>query len=72
MAAGDVVLETAEALAVVGVTGYAPHSCAIIPFGGLKMHEDFFPSNSFGDIKLKLTGESAAGAIKVLISQLRK
>lgn len=51
--------------------GYCPHACVWVPLGVMGMPETFMNPNEFGDIKLKLTGESGAGAIRVTTVQLR-
>lgn len=66
------VAEATEHRATVTATGYSLHSCAYIPFGQMDVPGDWFDAPRYGDIKLKLTGESAAGAIKVLTQQLRR
>ena len=70
-AAGVNELSAAEGLVKAGVDGYGLHSCLYIPFGRLDHPEDWFKAQEYGDIKLKLTGESAEGAVKVLTQQLR-
>jgi hypothetical protein len=65
-------VSTAEALCDAVVQGYAPHSCILLPFGRMDVPEDWFDPTKFGDIDLKLTGESAAGTINVVLQQLRK
>lgn len=71
MAAGDVTLATDENLAAILVTGAALHSHVFYPFGNIHRVEDLFKPVAGDDIKLKLTGEASAGAIKVGMRQLR-
>lgn len=51
--------------------GASLHSCLYVPFGDLNSPEEWFQAQQYGDVKLKLTGEASAGAVKVLIQQLR-
>lgn len=71
MAYGALIINTTEGLIRAQVTGSALHSCLYLPFGRLDHPEDWFPAQTFGDIKLKLTGESSLGVTKVLTQQLR-
>jgi len=54
------------------ISGTAPHACVILPFGEIDKPGHLFPANEFGKLDLKLTGESGAGAIRVVYQQLRK
>lgn len=70
--AGNVLVDYAvEHLVTVSVEGYAPHACVILPFGGLKMAGDLLPAHEYNNLELQLTGESGAGAIRVVTQQLR-
>lgn len=51
--------------------GYCPHACVVIPFGSVDKPDNLFPANEYGKLDLKLTGESGAGAIRVVYQQLR-
>lgn len=53
------------------VSGAAPHSCLCLPFGMMDTPESWFNATEYKDIKLKLTGEAGAGAVKVATQQLR-
>ena len=65
-------VSTVEDLCTAFVNGYAPHSCILLPFGRMDVPEDWFDVKKYSDIDLKLTGESAAGTINVVLQQLRK
>ena len=60
-----------EHLVGVTVNGYAPHACMIIPFGSVDKPDNLFPAHEYNKLDLKLTGESGAGAIRVVYQQLR-
>lgn len=68
---GVLVDHATEHLLYALVTGYCLHNSVYYHFGRLDRPDEWFPAQNFGDIKLKLTGESAAGAVKVLTQQLR-
>lgn len=68
---GVLVDNATEQLLSFHLEGAALHSCLYIPFGGMDTPAEFFKAQDFGDVKLKLTGEASAGAIKVLIQQVR-
>jgi len=70
-AAGVNALSAVEGVCYATAFGYSLHSALYLPFGRLDSPEDWFQSNKYGDIKLKLTGESAVGAVKTVIQQLR-
>ena len=53
------------------VHGYCLHNSIYLPFGDLNKPEEWFNPTKFGDIKLKLTGESGVGKVKVVTQQLR-
>lgn len=53
------------------VTGYCLHSCFYVPFGEMNKPNEWLDPRLHGDLKLKLTGGSDAGKIKVLTQQLR-
>ncbi len=69
--AAVLVITTTEVLVQVEVTGYAPHSCMILPFGRLDHPDDLFPAQEYKSLELQLTGEASAGAIRVVTQQLR-
>ena len=70
-AAGVNAVDTTEVLFHAVAFGYALHSALYLPFGRLDIPEDWFDPSPYGDIKLKLTGESAVGTVKTVIQQLR-
>lgn len=70
--AGNALVDYAtEHLLELNVNGYAPNSCVIIPFGDLHDPNSLFPAQEYDDLELQLTGESGAGAVRVVIQQLR-
>lgn len=70
-AAGVNVLSTVEGVCYAVAFGYSLHSALYLPFGRLGVPDDWFDPTPYGDIKLKLTGESAVGTVKTVIQQLR-
>jgi hypothetical protein len=70
-ASGVNALSTVEGVCYATAFGYALHGALYLPFGRLDTPDDWFGSASFGDIKLKLTGESGVGTVKTVIQQLR-
>lgn len=70
--AGNALVDYAtEHLVSVTIEGASLHSVIYCPFGQLDDPMSWFKSKDFGDIKLKLTGQASAGAVKVLTQQLR-
>ena len=70
-AAGVNTVSAVEGVVTALLSGLAPHSCLYVPFESLWNPADWLRASQYGDIKLKLTGESALGAIKVFLQQLR-
>lgn len=70
-AAGVNALSAVEGVCYAVAFGYSLHSALYLPFGRLNEPEDWFNPTPYGDIKLKLTGESAVGTVKTVIQQLR-
>lgn len=70
-AAGVNALSTVEGVVYAIAFGYALHGALYLPFGKLDIPDDWFNSQKYGDIKLKLTGESAVGTVKTVLQQLR-
>ncbi|MBS3920023.1 MAG: hypothetical protein KG012_14185 [Deltaproteobacteria bacterium] len=70
-AAGVNALDTVEVLFHAVAFGYSLHSALYLPFGRINEPEDWFNPDPYGDIKLKITGESAVGTVKTVIQQLR-
>jgi hypothetical protein len=70
-AAGVNALSAVEGVVYCEAFGYALHSALYLPFGRLTVPEDWFDASKYGDVKLKVTGESALGAIKTVLQQLR-
>ena len=60
-----------EGLVSASISGYSLHSCMYLPFGKLDNPSSWFKAAEYGNIKLKLTGEASAGAVRVLTQQLR-
>lgn len=70
--AGNALVDYAtEHLQYFHMMGHAPNACMILPFGSLKDPSHLFPAQEFKDLELQLTGESGAGAIRVVTQQLR-
>lgn len=71
--AGNALVDYAvEHLTFAQVSGHAPHGCVVIPFGRVDRPGHTFPANEFNKLTLKLTGESGAGAVRIIGQQLRK
>lgn len=70
--AGVNALSAVEGVCYASAFGYALHSALYLPFGKLDQPDDWFDSAKWGDIKLKLTGESAVGTVKTVLQQLQK
>ena len=70
-AAGVNALDTTETLFYASAFGYSLHSALYLPFGRLDEAKEWFDAAKWNDIKLKLTGESAAGTVKTVLQQLR-
>ena len=70
-AAGANALSAVEGVCSAVAFGYALHSCMYVPFGRIDVPADWFDASAYGDIKLKITGESAGGAIKTVLQQAR-
>lgn len=70
-AAGVNTVSAAEGVCYAIASGFALHGALYLPFGNMHNPDDWFESNQYGDIKLKLTGESAVGTVKTVIQQLR-
>jgi hypothetical protein len=70
--AGNALVDYAtEHLLYAKAAGYAPHACVCIPFGDVDKPDNVFPAQEYGKVDLKLTGESGAGAIRVVYQQVR-
>ena len=71
MAGNNLVDYAVEHLVTANVKGSAPNACVCIPFGKLNMPDNLFPAQEYNKLDLKLTGESGAGAVRVVYQQLR-
>lgn len=71
MAGNDMVDYAVEHLVKAELRGGAPHACNIITFGPMWDHNATFPAQDYRNVELQLTGESGAGAIRVVTQQLR-
>lgn len=70
--AGNALVDYAtEHLLGASVHGHCPHAVVCVPFGDLNSAKDLFPAHEFSSVNLRLTGESGAGAIRVVTQQLR-
>jgi len=70
-AAGVNALSTVEGVCYAVAVGYGVHSSLYMPFGRLDQPSEWFDPTLWGDVKLKVTGESAVGTVKTVIQQLR-
>lgn len=68
---GNLVDNNTETLIGAKLVGGAPHACLFVPLGDLMDPTSWFNPTEYGNVKLKLTGESGAGAIRVSTVQLR-
>lgn len=71
MAGNNLVDLATEQLLTACAVGSAPHACVCIPFGAVDKPENLFPAQEYNKLELKLTGESGAGAIRIVYQQLR-
>lgn len=52
------------------VTGHAPFSCLVIPFGDPHHPEDRFKATDYNSLTLRLKGDAGAGAVSVVTQQI--
>ena len=71
MAGNNLVDYATEHLLTAKAHGHCPHACVCIPFGAVNKPNNLFPAQEYEKLELKLTGESGAGAVRVVYQQLR-